>query len=191
MGVEIEFRDLNSRRKGQDESHSTQRGSQVFCVRVCLCPSGAGCQTKGQARTNPGFPANTRRYNSTFLYRSQQRLPVPVWPQQHTTKVTSGRRNGKMHTIVHQTHPQTHTHITQMQRALESSASDGWPNESGRCEFGSGLKRVASSEDLVKQIAVFSRWLSLAHLLCRGLKRRRARQGEMERVHFNNIIPPT
>lgn len=53
---------------------------------------------------------------------------------------------------------QTHSYA----ESVRDSASDGWPNESGRCEFGSRSKRVASSEDLVKQISVFSPRLSLS-----------------------------
>ena len=193
-------------------------------------------KTKGQALTNPGFPASTLSSNSTFslslclsvshththththtyththtqqLFCLQQRLPVPVWPQQHTTQVTSWRRNGKQghsrrkerggrakcgplsagfplsfsprSSKTHTHDARAHTHKSHKRRECErDSASDGWPNERGRCEFGSGSKRVASSEDLVKQISVFSPRLSLAHLLCRGLKRR-SREGERGR----------
>lgn len=80
-----------------------------MCAQECFCLSSvdtAVCKTKGQALTNPGFLANTLSSDSTFslplslshtqqLFCLQQRLPVPVWPQQHTTKVTSWRRNGK------------------------------------------------------------------------------------------------
>lgn len=78
-------------------------------VQVCFCLSSvdsAVSKTKGQTLTNAGFLANTLMSNSYSslplsithkhqLFCLQQRKPVLVWSQRHTTKMTSWRRNGK------------------------------------------------------------------------------------------------
>lgn len=86
-----------------------QHNSTNRCLKyvLCFCVSSvdrAVCKTKGQACTNPRLVASMLSYNTTFslrvwrtqkLFCLQQRLPVPVWPRQHITRVTRRRRNGE------------------------------------------------------------------------------------------------